>query len=266
MFSYNPPKPKKYCFDPKSTERFKLSRSGLESFINCPRCFYLDKRFGVAQPPGYPFTLNSAVDTLLKKEFDIHRADKTVHPLMQKYGIDAVPLAHKNLNSWRENFVGVQALHKPTNLLITGAVDDIWVDKNGQLMVVDYKATSTERETNTTDEKWGSYFRQMEIYQWLLRRNGFKVSNTGYFVYCNGRKDRKAFDGKLEFDIEIVKHDGNEDWVEKAITDAKECLTGKNIPEYSKDCDFCKYRIETEKIELQRSGKTDSEQKQGTLL
>lgn len=258
MFSYNPPKPSKYLFDPKSDQKFKLSRSGLELFVNCPRCFYLDKRLGIARPPGYPFTLNSAVDYLLKKEFDVHRVKKTAHPLMQKYGIDAVPFENQKMGEWRENFVGVQALHKPTNLLITGAVDDIWVDKNKNIMVVDYKATSTERETDTTEDKWSSYFRQMEIYQWLLRQNGFSVSNTGYFVYCNGRKDREAFDGKLEFDIEIVAHEGKDDWVEKTIVDAKECLMSDKMPDSSKDCDHCKYREITRKVE----GKPV----QGTLL
>jgi len=266
MFSYNPPKPKKYLFDPSSKDSFKLSRSGLELFIKCPRCFYLDKVFGIAQPPGYPFTLNSAVDTLLKKEFDIHRAKKTTHPLMEKYKIDAVPLAHKDLNNWRENFVGVQFLHKRTNLLITGAVDDIWVDKNENLMVVDYKATSTERETDTTEEKWDSYFRQMEIYQWLLRQNGFKVSSTGYFVYCNGRKDREAFDGKLEFDIEIVSHEGNGDWIEKTIVGAKKCLMEEKMPDSTEDCDFCKYRRAAEKFEIESSKKPSLNQTQGTLL
>ena len=47
---------------------------------------------GIGQPPGYPFSLNSAVDTLLKKEFDMHRAKGTAHPLMDAYGLDAVPV------------------------------------------------------------------------------------------------------------------------------------------------------------------------------
>jgi 2-isopropylmalate synthase len=35
------------------------------------------------------------------------------------------------------------------------------------------------------DQEWqDSYKRQMDVYQWLLRQNGLKVSNTGYFVYC----------------------------------------------------------------------------------
>ena len=266
MFSYNPPKPKKYLFDPESQEPFKVSRSGLELYTNCPRCFYLDKKLGIAQPPGYPFTLNSAVDTLLKKEFDTHRTNKTAHPLMDKYGIDAIPMEHQDLNKWRENFVGVQFLHKPTNLLITGAVDDIWQDKNGNLMVVDYKATSTERATDTTEEKWSSYFRQMEIYQWLLRQNGFKVSDTGYFVYCNAHKDCAAFNCKLDFDIEIVSHNGKDEWVEETIVKAKKCLVADQIPEAAEDCDYCKYRMAAEKVETKSSSKKDTRNTQGTLL
>ena len=37
-------------------------------------------------------------DTLLKKEFDIHRARDTQHPLLEKYGIDARPVAHDDLD------------------------------------------------------------------------------------------------------------------------------------------------------------------------
>ena len=87
-------------YDPKSTAPFKLSRSKIELFLNCPKCFYLDRRLGVGQPPGFPFALNSAVDTLLKKEFDIHRVQQTTHPLMKAYGLDMVPFEHEKINEW----------------------------------------------------------------------------------------------------------------------------------------------------------------------
>src|SRR5580698_11357604 len=90
---YNPQKTRN-VFDPKSSEPFTVSRSGIDLFEQCPRCFYIDKRLGTARPPGFPFSLNSAVDALLKKEFDIHRAAGSVHPLMKEYNIDAVPYAH----------------------------------------------------------------------------------------------------------------------------------------------------------------------------
>ncbi len=82
---------KRNLYEHTSDKPFRLSRSKLDLFIECPRCFYLDRKLGVGRPPGYPFNLNSAVDELLKKEFDIHRQAKTVHPLVKAYGLDLVP-------------------------------------------------------------------------------------------------------------------------------------------------------------------------------
>jgi ATP-dependent exoDNAse (exonuclease V) beta subunit len=71
-------------------------------------------------------------------------------------------------------------------------VDDLWQSPNGEIIVVDYKSTSKDGEVGLDAEWQGGYKRQMEIYQWLLRSNGFNVSNTGYFVYCNGKRARGA--------------------------------------------------------------------------
>src|SRR4030042_2582652 len=100
---YNAPRTKN-LFDPDSDAPFKLSRTKINDFLSCPRCFYLDRRLGIGQPPSYPFTLNSAVDKLLKKEFDIHRAKNTAHPLMKKYKVDAIPFAHEKIEEWRDSF------------------------------------------------------------------------------------------------------------------------------------------------------------------
>ncbi|MEA2113575.1 MAG: PD-(D/E)XK nuclease family protein, partial [Patescibacteria group bacterium] len=190
-----------------------------------------------------------AVDFLLKKEFDIHRAENKAHPFMKEYGLDLIPFSHPMLDEWRENFKGVQYLHKPTNLIITGAVDDLWVDKKGVVYVVDYKATSKNGEVNLDAEWQIGYKRQMEIYQWLLRHNNLEISNTGYFVYCNGRKDVEAFDGKLEFDVKIIPYEGNDSWVEKALIGARQCLMDAQIPPAGDDCDYCAYREEAINVE-----------------
>jgi len=232
---------RKKLYDPKSKEAFKVSRSKIDLFIECPRCFYLDRRIGVSRPQGFPFNLNSAVDTLLKKEFDIHRNQKTPHPLMDSYGIDAMPFQHEKMDIWRENFTGVETFYEPTNFVVFGAVDDIWVDKNNTLMVVDYKATSKNEEVNLDAEWQDGYKRQMEVYQWLLRQNEFKVSDTGYFVYANGKRDREAFDGKLEFDIKLIPYEGKADWIEKTLMNMKKCLDTNEIPKASPTCEYCTY-------------------------
>jgi CRISPR/Cas system-associated exonuclease Cas4 (RecB family) len=228
-------------FNPQSKEPFKLSRSKVDMFIDCPRCFYLDRRLGIKRPGGFPFTLNNAVDYLLKKEFDIHRAKKQAHPLMEAYGIDAVPYNHERMNEWRHNFTGVQFLHKPTNFFLFGAIDDLWKGADGKLMVVDYKATSINKEVTLDDEWKIVYKRQMEFYQWLLRQNGFDVSDTGYFVYVNGNTDKEAFDAKLEFDVKILPYEGKGDWVEDTVVKAHKTLMSDSVPEASPDCEYCSY-------------------------
>ncbi|MEK7464455.1 MAG: PD-(D/E)XK nuclease family protein [Patescibacteria group bacterium] len=238
----------KNLFNPNSEEPFKLSRSKIEFFTECPRCFYLDRRLGIGRVQGPAFTLNSAVDHLLKKEFDFHRVRSSTHPLMKTYGIDAVPYKHEMMNEWRENFKGIQYLHRPTNFVITGAIDDVWESPKGELMIVDYKATSTSSAITLDTEYRQAYKRQMEIYQWLFRQSGFKVSDTGYFVYANGDKDKEAFDGKLEFGVEIIAYKGSDGWIEGVIRDAHKCLMGE-MPPVKPDCPHCLYRSAAAKFE-----------------
>ena len=265
MSQYYTPQRERGLYETKSKDPFKISRSKIDLFLQCPRCFYLDRKLGVGRPPGFPFSLNSAVDTLLKKEFDIYRAKGATHPLIEKYGVNARPIPHKDLDAWRENFVGVQFLHKKTGLIITGAIDDLWVTTpetsphpslagggrkkahEPEYVVVDYKATAKVGEITELDKEWhAGYKRQMEVYQWLLRQNGLTVSDTGYFVYCNGRADRKAFDGKLEFDVTLIPYEGDASWVEPAIVDLHTCLNQKTIPKSAPDCDYCRYIMAVE--------------------
>ncbi|OQA37834.1 MAG: PD-(D/E)XK nuclease superfamily protein [Parcubacteria group bacterium ADurb.Bin316] len=134
-------------------------------------------------------------------------------------------------------------MHKSTNLLIFGAIDDLWQNPQGEYIVVDYKATSKSEEISELNQTWHEgYKRQMEVYQWLLRQNGYRVSRTGYFVYCNGNADKKAFDGKLEFDVTLISYEGNDGWVEPKIKEIWQCLNNDKIPAANPDCDYCTYR------------------------
>jgi len=238
---------KRNLFDPEAKVPFRLSRSKIENFTKCPRCFYLDRRLGIGQPSMPAFTLNTAVDELLKKEFDCYRAQKKKHPLMERFGIDAIPFDHPLLKEWQENFKGIQHHHKATNFIITGAIDDLWQGPSQELFVVDYKSTSTREMIDLNSEYKISYKRQMEIYQWLLRQEGFKVSSTGYFVYCNANRNKNAFNGQLVFDLEIISYDGDGSWIEDTLAKAQECLLSEHIPGYTEDCEYCQYSKAIEK-------------------
>jgi hypothetical protein len=183
----------------------------------------------------------------LKKEFDAHRAVGSRHPLMEHYGVEAKPFDHPDLGTWRENFEGIRFHHQPTNLTITGAIDDIWENTQGELHIVDYKATAKDSAINLDADWQVGYKRQAEVYQWLFRRNGFKVSDTAYFVYVNGRKDAEAFDAKLEFDVHLLPYIGNDSWVEKTLEKIAGTLVSNDLPPPSPDCDFCGYLQEVRK-------------------
>ncbi|HEX8946968.1 MAG TPA: PD-(D/E)XK nuclease family protein [Candidatus Paceibacterota bacterium] len=248
MATYGYQRGKWGIFDPSSKETYRLSRSKIDLFSECPRCAYLDMRHGVKRPSGPSFTLNNAVDELFKREFDTHRANGEPHPLMKSYGIDAVPYAHEKLEEWRDALKrGVSYHHEPTNLTLRGGIDDVWVNPAGELIIVDYKATSKKEGPKTEDDLYDSYKRQMEVYQWLFRKNGFTVSPTGYFVYANGNSDAEAFDGKLEFDVKLIAYTGKDDWIEPALFRLKETLMSEEIPPVGTafgggPCDYCTYR------------------------
>jgi RecB family exonuclease len=235
----------KNIFDPGSSEPFKLSRSKIELFTQCPRCFYMDSRLGISRPSIPPYTLNSAVDNLLKNEFDLLRENGEAHKLMKKYKIDAIPLKHEDLPRWRGEVVayeGAMAIDPKSNILVNGLVDDLWVNKKGELVIVDYKSTSSSKEITLEGQYKDAYKRQMEVYQWIFRKLGFAVSNTGYFVFANAMKNLPKFDGKLEFEMTILDHKGDDSWVEGSLMKIRKTLSKNDVPAPASSCEYCAYR------------------------
>ncbi|HXE09886.1 MAG TPA: PD-(D/E)XK nuclease family protein [Verrucomicrobiae bacterium] len=245
----NPP------YQPGQAAPFKVSRSKIELFMQCPRCFWLDARLKIKRPSGPPFNINKAIDELFKKEFDRHRAAGTPHPIMADNQINAVPYQHADLDTWRYNFKGVATVHEPTNFHVFGAIDDVWANDAGELIVVDYKATAKQSEV-TIDSDWQiSYKRQLEVYQWLLRQNGFVVNDTGYFVYTNARFDLDGFNDHVEFKTKLIPYTGNDAWVEPTLTRMKACLESDDMPPVGTaamggPCDFCDYARQRTELTL----------------
>ena len=81
----------------------------------------------------------------------------------------------------------------------------------------------------------------MEFYQYLLRKNGFKVSNIGYFVYANGIRNKDMFEEKLDFKMSLIPYDGSDNWVESILLDIYKLLNQDSIPKCNENCDYCQY-------------------------
>jgi CRISPR/Cas system-associated exonuclease Cas4 (RecB family) len=224
--------------------KWKLSRSKIDLFIECPRCFYLDNKLGTKRPQFPSFNLNIAVDELFKKEFDTHREAGTPHPIMTQYGIDAVPFWHEDLDTWRDTFVGITHVHEATKLVVSGGVDDVWVKPDGTLIIVDYKSTSKDGKIEKLgDSPWEvQYTRQLGVYRWLLEQNGFTVDEVGYLVYANADKGLPAFNDTLRFETTLVPVKTDTSWIEKTLLDIKACLDSNTLPVSGSVCEFCPYR------------------------
>ena len=222
----------------------KLSRSTVEKFLSCPRCCFLEKKYKI-KPPSLPFTLNIAVDNLCKNEFDYFRNIQEPHPLFIKHNIEAVPFKHKDLDIWRSNFKGIRYRSTEHNFDFGGAVDDVWQKKNGELIIADVKATSRNNfDWNETFNKYDyakAYKRQLEMYQWLFRKNGFQVADEAYLVYFNGKKNEKFFNNNLKFDCHVIRLNCSTSWVENTIIKTVNLLGSDAFPKPSSSCEYCNY-------------------------
>lgn len=240
---------KRWCYRPDDEKVFAVSRSAIQQFINCPRCSYMHKRDGIKSPDSIPFTLNLAVDQLLKNEFDAYREKGLAHPIMKQlkkdYGIQAIPYKHhdeKEWGEWRFNFKGMRTFHQKSGLEVFGSIDDLWIDtKTGELFVVDYKATSKNGSVSIDEEWQESYKNQMDIYQWILRQKGYKVSDKAFFVYVNGKKNEKAFNDTLKFDSKLICYEGSDDWIEGTLVSFRKTLDKEQAPKASPGCKLCEY-------------------------
>lgn len=245
-------------YKPDHEAPYEVSRSRIEAFVNCPACFWLDRVKGVKFPGMPPFLLNTATDTLLKKDFDKFRELQKPHPFMERNGLShLVPFQHEDFHKWTLSLqLGFRTHHKKSDLIIGGGLDDVWHDpKTNELFIVDYKSTAGKRtedlsklEPITLDGRWKEgYKRQMDMYQWILREKtkedlqDYQVSNIGYFVYVNG--DQHFEEGMLReqenkadmsFDVQLLTYEGNDSWVEDKIMELKECLNSPVCPEHTK--------------------------------
>ena len=227
----------------------QISRSKWDSFIKCPRCFYILEKHNIKPPstPGHP--INSRVDTLLKEEFDNLRAEGKPHPIFKEYNLNFVPyngLDEETLKKYRHNRSGVRAKSKKTDIELFGALDDLWLNKDtDEIVVLDYKATSTKNlEDYTTSDKHyhKSYLRQLDFYAYLLKLNDFKVHDTGYWLICNAADEtQKTFNKKVSFKTTLLSYKLKTDYIENTLVELRNCLKSEKIPNSGDDCDNCRW-------------------------
>ena len=89
-----------------------------------------------------------------------------------------------------------------------------------------------------------SYKRQLEMYQWLLRRNDVDASDSAYWLYVTGRSTADEFNKALNFDCRIIPYEGSEDWISPILITIKQTLETEELPEPTADCEMCNFLID----------------------
>lgn len=214
----------------------QLSPNSLNLFLECPHCFWLDKNLGIKRPPPYPYALNSAVDGLLKEEFDTYRSKNLPHPLLRDNNIKARLFPNqKLLNQWRNNFAGIRYFDQELQATLFGAVDDVLEFSDNKIAPLDYKSTGSSA-ANIYDR----FQLQLDTYTFLMEKNGFQTPRKGYLAFYIVDKSRGFID-RLPFRKEIVEIDTNPSDVHEIFKDAVAVLRSPDPPAHSPDCQFKKW-------------------------
>ncbi len=209
----------------------QLSPNSLNLYLECPHCFWLEKKVGIKRPQPYPYALNTAVDILLKEEFDQYRAKSEKHPLLIANNIEAFLFPNqKQLDQWRSNFSGIRYYDQKLDATLFGAVDDILQFSDGKLAPLDYKSTGSA-VANVYDR----FQLQMDVYTYLLEKNGFETPRKGYLAFyivdrSNGFADR------LPFRKELHEIDTNPLDIEEIFKEAISTLKRQSPPPHNQEC------------------------------
>ena len=213
--------------------QIKLSPNSLNLYYECPLCFWLDKRMRIRRPQPYPYALNAAVDVLLKEEFDKYRKKGELHPLLAANNIPAKLFPNqKLLDEWRNNFKGIRYYDPTLDATLFGAVDDILEFSDGRLAPLDYKSTGSKVPT-----VYDRFQLQMDIYTYLLEKNGYKTIKKGCLAFYIVDKEN-GFEDKLPFKKEIHMIDTDSSYIQNLFEEAANLLRGPEPVSHSADCQY----------------------------
>ncbi len=217
-------------------QKLTLSRWQLELFSQCPRCFWLLKRYGVKQPGSFPLALNTAMDMLLKAEFDEFRVKGLPHPLLTESRIGATLFRDlKQLEVWRNNRQGLRWTDPSTGHTLYGAIDDLLEFPDGTMAVLDYKSSGAAEITI-----YPSYQLQMDVYTFLLRQLGYRTAPNAFLAFFLAVKD-DGFRGRLPFRGTMKAVSPRPERIPELFKRAVAIAHADQMPASGEACDLCRW-------------------------
>ena len=213
---------------------YKFSPSSLSLLKECPRCFWLHFNKGIKRPDSIFPSLPSGMDRILKAHFDSFMKKGMLPPELQSLNGEAKLFDDESLlKIWRNNLKGITWNDENDNLF-RGAIDNLLV-KAKKLIVLDYKTRGFPLKEDTHKH----YQDQLDIYNFLLRKNGYETENYAYLLFYH--PDKVNAEGGILFHTDLIKMSISTGNAEKIIKNALKTLEG-DMPNCAKECGFCKWR------------------------
>lgn len=221
----------------------RLSKSALEKFRSCPRCFYLDKVKGIKQPEGIRSGLPMGMDRILKAHYDMHRAKGSVPPELdglvdwKLYGESRISM--KDLRNWRKGLAVII-----DGVKLSTALDDM-LERDGipkVFAMIDYKTKAKSTDEIDTQKYYGT---QADCYDLALNANDYPTTGMAYFAYyypelVSGGEPRG--DGHnvvfMGWRCQVIRIKADHERAKVLVLAAAKCLESAE-PDPSKDCDYC---------------------------
>lgn len=210
---------------------YKLSPSSLSLLEECPRCFWLQFNKGIKRPSTIFPSLPSGMDKILKEHFDRFMERGCLPPELTELEGEVKLFANKELlENWRNWRKGLRWKDKEGNEL-TGALDNV-LQKGKKLIVLDYKT----RGFPLKEDSAGYYQNQLDIYNFLLRKNGYATADYAYLLFYH--PDKVTEDGAVMFHTDLKRIETSVKNAGEFFNRALEVLNGE-MPKCGCECGFC---------------------------
>lgn len=207
----------------------KISRSKIELFLECSRCFWLEVKHKIKRPEGPKAVfLGTKYDPILKTEFDKHRKSNTKPKELRSYDFELYPDLEK-LKKWRNN---LEFYHQGHNIYYFGKIDDLLITKENELVPFDFKTTLSKEF-----KIYEAYRRQLEIYGYFLKKQNEKVANLGV-LYVIEIEISQEFE-KIEKRQVTLLENLNYDIYDEVLEDLRKVYFSPKEPEPNPNCPFC---------------------------
>ena len=214
----------------KEMKPIKISRSKIELFLDCPRCFWLEVKKKIKRPEKFTAThLGNKYDPFLKKVFDEYRRQNKKPKELEEFDFELYK-DYQKLEIWRKK--GVEYFHPEHKIIYYGEIDDLLIKENKYLIPFDFKTTLSKEF-----QVYESYKRQLEIYGYLLKKQGEEVLNLGVFYVV--RVDINENFEKIEERKIVILENLNYEIYDEVLEKLKETYFSLQEPEPSENCPFC---------------------------